>query len=372
MAKKRINRRDILRVGGTSLVGGSIGLAGCIGDGNQGQDTTTDTDTESEDSETDTTQTQEEQLIEEAAPPDEIVLVDFPVTSMAIKYFAMDKGLFDKRGLNVTLTDQPTFGGSRVLTALMSGGAHVAPATATPAPINFAREQGEYMKLVYPAQVINLEKDIPVGTWLIANEDIDDITDLKGKTIATHSGGAGITPTSAKWLVKQAGLDPFNDVEYTVISMSEIGGAVARGEVAAGVWFEPRILNAEKEGIPIKRMKPAYGWLSPGTISAEWVTADFADQYPDTLKLMQNALAEANSQIKDDPSRFIEITASRLDMDEEIIQEMLEKGYLGDLVETVEAANPHESLVKMQDLLVEYTDVDSTIDVNKFLLPWNK
>lgn len=70
------------------------------------------------------------------------------------------------------------------------------------------------------------------------NSDIKTVADLKGKVIGNNAMGDGPMVFAMRALAK-AGLDPKNDVQWRSYPVTELEGALARGEVAAIVLSDP-------------------------------------------------------------------------------------------------------------------------------------
>lgn len=367
--KPSYKRRRFLKTGTATILGTGIGLSGCLGGGDGGADEPTETATP------EVGTLSEDELIERAAPPDEIVASNFPVTGMEKVYYAIEAGLFEKRGLNVTLTNNAIFGGPQNIQAVASGDAHIACTVPTANPINFARSSGVFMPMLWSDNYMDLTEGWPDGAWLIAHEEtvISAFEDLDaGSTIVTLQE-APVLIVAIRHMADQAGLDPFDDISINGVPLPEIGGAVAREEADAGVWLDPLILFGRSEGLPIKRVMPAHQWLTKGTVDGYWVKRDFADQYPHTTRLLQATFKEVNEHLLDDDKREdVFAQGAKMDLPLEIFLELWDRKYSYKPAPTFDEALPLESMQKMDRNLTKYTDVEGSVDVQQLLLPWNR
>jgi len=355
------DRRELLRVSGGALAAGlSTGLGGCLGGigapGEGGIDPSPDELTDQE-------------LMDEASPPDEIVMTDFPVPTPM--YYALEKGFFEARGLNVSLTPQSINGGSRNVQAVLAGNADVAANVSTASPVKLAHQQDQYLHMVHG---VHYDGDPYVGmNFLVGQEGtVSEVSDLEGETVAMHQGGTGVVPASVKRLVEQAGLDPATDVTFRVLPLPDIVGAVANGEVAAGHVLEPAALRAEAEDLGVTRITPAMGWLYPGNVAGYWVPAAFTQENPYTVELLRRSLGEAYAVAGS--SEWITVTAANVPWSESLLERAWDEGYAHAPIAEFGETNPLRSLEKQRDLLVTYSEDLDEMDVepSRLLPPWDR
>lgn len=389
------SRRNFLKITGPAVLGG---MAGCLsgnntptptqasdGDGSDGDSEMTDTPSAEELS--------DDELMELADPPDEIVFVNAPVTPHT--HWAIDQGLFEKRGLNVRLTEQPVFNFEQNLTLAATGKADVSVGTAPSGMISLAKEQDIFMKMIFPMVTVDFEAGYYGYTFTVVNPDsgYEELADLAGEEFA-HFGSSVEDLASMKWLADQHGLDPAgvdfgsddpNGLNLTArIPLNEIVPAVARNEVAGGNSIEPRILAGQAGGANVTRLtdtdgqplnKNRYHEADGGGITATWgCRPEFAEDYPHTVKLLQRAMAETLSHIYDPETQddYIAFGAQTLRVSEDVYRQQVENRFTSKPVESVEEVRPWESMQKFQDVMNQYVDYGSTVDVMRLILPWDQ
>lgn len=389
------SRRNFLKITGPAVLGG---IAGCLGGDNTPAPTQA-SDGEGSDGDSEMTDTppaeelSDEELIERADPPDEIVFVNAPVTPHT--HWGINQGLFEKRGLNVRLTEQPVFNFEQNLTLAATGQADVSVGSAPSGMISLAKEQDIFMQMVFPMVVVDFPEEYFGYTFTVVNPDsgYQQLEDLAGEEFA-HFGSATEDLASMRWLAEQHGLDPSavdfgsedpNGLNLTArIPLNEIVPAVARGEVAGGNSIEPRVLAGQAGGADVTRLTDSDGYplnknryheAEGGGVTAVWaVRPEFSEQHPDTTKLLQRTMAEILGNIYDPETQddYIAFGAETLRVSEEVYRSQVENRFTGKPVETVEEIRPWESMQKFQDVMNEYVDYGSNVDVMRHILPWDR
>jgi NitT/TauT family transport system substrate-binding protein len=197
----------------------------------------------------------------------------------------MDKGLFDKQGLDLEL--HPFDTGLELFHALTGGDLDVL--TAGAAVSNFAaRGQGR----------VFLINDIEVATaqlWVRGDQDIKTFTDLKGKRIATATG------TTAHVFLDKAlranKVDP-KDVEVVNQTMPAAVTSFVSGAVpAVALWVPFNISVRDKVPDAIK-LADASAYYPQAAVISGWAAAnDYYEPNKETLAKLIEAWAEANDYI---------------------------------------------------------------------------
>lgn len=373
------SRRKVIKSSGLAVTLGTVGLAGCSGGGDGGSSSPTPTPEPSggDGGSTSTPMSEEERLMEEADPPDPLVVTKFPIKPNYAMAYAARNGLFEKRGINFQWTDKPIFGGANNLSAVLANNAHISSGTAVPGAINLLRNRDTKVKLVWPQVVNDLDNDFNSGDYVVAHTDYGSVADLKGQTIVTHSGGPGLVIIGAKWNLEQAGLNPNEDVDIRQVPLPQLGGVINQKDAAGGVMLEPSIIAGIDQGFDLHRLQPAYGWINKGVVVGSWATSEFAEQHPATLKLFQMALAEANAIMRENPTEIADAVGASDDFSTaaEYVNTLLDRKDLGYPVEAVQDARPVESFQRIDELLWKFApQVIERIErseLEDLVLPWN-
>ena len=206
----------------------------------------------------------------------------------------MDKGFFDKQGLDLALSPFDT--GLELFQALTSGDLDVL--TAGAAVSNFPAHGQSKVFLI---------NDIEVATaqlWVHADQGIKTFTDLKGKRIATATG------TTAHVFLDKAlranKLDP-KDVEVVNQTMpaavtSFISGAVP----AVALWVPFNVTVRDKVPDAVK-LADASAYYPQAAVISGWAAAnDYYQPNKETLAKLIEAWAESNDYIVENSKDAIE------------------------------------------------------------------
>lgn len=140
----------------------------------------------------------------------------------APQYVALEMGFFEEEGLNVELVTTP--GGDKVMTALLSDGAHIGLVGSETSI--YVSAQGSSDPILNFAQLTQTD-----GTFLVSREKIDNFSwdMLKGSTFLGQRKG-GMPQMVGEFVLKNHGIDPHADLELIQnIDFANITSAFACG-----------------------------------------------------------------------------------------------------------------------------------------------
>lgn len=160
----------------------------------------------------------------------------------APQYIALEKGFFEKEGLDVELTT--TWGGDKTMTALLTDGADIALVGSETSIYVYA--QGATDPVINFAALTQTD-----GTFLVSREKIDDFhwEQLKGTTFLGQRKG-GMPQMAGEFALKNHGIDPHSDLELIQnVDFANIPSAFASGTGDFVQLFEPTASMFEQEGI---------------------------------------------------------------------------------------------------------------------------
>ena len=155
-----------------------------------------------------------------------------PTSTQSTAWYALDKGLFKKYGLDVNLVQ--ILGGAKAIPALLSG--DVSICQMTPNSVINAVAAGKD-----PVVIAGLYNTFP--TVVLATSGITNAEELRGKTLGTSKSGSA-AETASRLALKYLGLEPGKD-----ITLLEIGdepervAALKAGQVDA-IMSSPPYLHA--------------------------------------------------------------------------------------------------------------------------------
>lgn len=229
-------------------------------------------------------------------------------------WYAADKGLFTKYGLEVELV--PLDNGSLAATALISGQADACQLAGS--NILNAALAGEDLVLIaglYNKHVYSL----------VVNPEIKQASDLKGKRVAVNQIG-GASDTGLRVALKYLGLSPERDVTVLVLgSNTNSFSALTTGQVAGTVLNAPQLFLAQDQGyrelLDLSTLPIPYQHLGIA------VNRRFVEQRrPDALNLMR-AITHAMVSVRQDPDGAKAVIAKYTKLDPQADAQVLEKTY---------------------------------------------
>jgi NitT/TauT family transport system substrate-binding protein len=192
-------------------------------------------------------------------------VVTSPSDSGGEVYYALELGIFRKYGLDVTIVPVPN--GEAAAAAVASGKYEIAQGNI--AGIAIARARGVPLVLIAPASLY----DASAATSALLVRDggpIKKAADLIGKTI----GGPGLRDIGSiavdMWLLQQ-GVSP-SAVRFVELPSGQLGPAVARGTIDAGLVIEPFLSAALANGSRVLALP--YTAVAPHFIIAAYFTTD--------------------------------------------------------------------------------------------------
>jgi aliphatic sulfonates family ABC transporter substrate-binding protein len=193
---------------------------------------------------------------------------------------AQEKGFFAEEGLNIEI-------------AQFSYGPPIVEAiTAKNADFGFLGDMPAYSAIANDAGVIVIgsigASYVMHGIAVRSDRNINSFSDLKGKSIGVPFG-SNTQPLVYLYLDK-AGLTE-DDVEIFNIAAADITAALVRGDIDAGVVWEPVLSVATKEGNNVKLLATAEGIK----LFADPIIArkEFTDAHPDETAKLLRALNKA-------------------------------------------------------------------------------
>lgn len=206
-----------------------------------------------------------------------------PNDPYAEAYYAQELGLFAKAGLDVTMV--PMANGAAAAAGVASGALDVG--ISNPVELGTAITHGLPFGFFAGGGLYTSESPLPV-LCVAKDSPIANVKDLAGKTIAVN-GLKDLGEVGIKGFLVQNGVDVKN-LQFVELRFSEIGAALARGTIAAGLLTEPA-LTAAKDAGQVRVIGNVYdsigkrfyisGWFSTAT----WYKAhrDLATTYTNVM-----------------------------------------------------------------------------------------
>ena len=210
-------------------------------------------------------------------------------------FIAKEKGCFEKRNLDVTLTRIPIVG--NIPPALVAGSLQIGMSTAT--VLLQAVDGGIDLNVV--AGATRMLKDNPTISLVARKESqIKSAADVKGKKIGVPGVNSVADVMFRKWL-KNNGVN-LNDVTFIETPLPQMNDLLRAGTVDGVLAVEPIRSRIVGSDIGYRTPEEYYVAVSPDSILAFWIaTAAWAKANPDVIAKFRECLADGLAFIKSNP-----------------------------------------------------------------------
>ena len=240
-----------------------------------------------------------------------IVIATAAASNFAAGYYAQDKGIFARHGLDATV--RVVNEGSTAIAGLISGSFQFAGPTSTV----FLQALDSGLDVVVAAPAYEFPTPALVGILAAPSAQIHAPKDLVGKRIGTPGVGGILDIMAREWL-RRGGVDG-RGVIIVELAFPQMGDALRAGQVEAVIANEPVYprLIAQHLAEPVFDMRdmPPAGTLG-GMYAA---TRDFVRANPNTLAAFRAAMAEAVAEIRADPESGKAVMAKLLKMPPDVL-----------------------------------------------------
>jgi len=209
------------------------------------------------------------------------------------------------------------------------------------------------------------------GDAIVAGQDINAITDLKGKTVATELGT--VDHFLLLTALEQNGMSE-NDINYVNMTVNDAGPAFISGKVDVAVLWEPfqTIAVNEGKGKVLFSSKDTPGLIPDLLVFREEVVEERAE---DVQKIV-DAWFDALTYFAENEREAIELMAKRAETTPEDFKTGLDSVSIFTVEDNVKAfkdADSYESLIHTGELTAEFLlkleMIDTIPDINQLLEP---
>ena len=234
-----------------------------------------------------------------------------------LPYFVMQEQGFDKKN-GLRFEESPLAGGAAAIDAMAAGALDLCPAVGI-VPLLAAAERGLIPDKVVRVAANDFADPKHRGVGIIVARTVHDWKDLEGKKIGSNARNS-IAGAAMEARLKQEGVRGYYFVE---ISFSNLGLAVAGGNLAAASMYEPyltqslmrgdgKLLDWVIGGPPFERME----------LTTIVFSADFRRRNPDGVKAFLRAHLAAVRWINDHTDEARLVLARRLTLSAEIAKKI--------------------------------------------------
>jgi NitT/TauT family transport system substrate-binding protein len=237
-------------------------------------------------------------------------------------FYARDKGIFAKSGLDVAL--QELGGGPVAAAALQSGEIQIADITGS--EVVSADAAG--------ADIIVLATLMPVYPYVFeVSQAVSSKGDLRGKTIAVRGAGDA-TDIATRVLLRKEGLDPDKDV--TILAVQQEGARMAAlmaGQICCTVaQVQDRML------LESNNFHMLFDMTAMNIPNAQGVIATnraYAKRHPDVIQHFMDSLIESIAQSKNDRAGSLPVLKAQLRLESDAVAAATYDFFMGKVVPNV-------------------------------------
>lgn len=222
----------------------------------------------------------------------EIRVAMLPLGSTLPVHAAMSKGIFERNGLRVELTEGQD---PALFTAGLAKGQYDF-AMSVPTIVLVAAERGLDVQVVSRMQRSTPEN--PGGGWFTKDRSIDSIAKLKGKKIGVPAL-TGVITDSLVYLLQKNGVDR-DEVKFVQMPFATMGDQLKAGRVdavVAGIPFSNKLaasgFRRHGDVVAAAVTEASGGRVTSGMTALFVASSKFARENPDTIRAWRKSLNEA-------------------------------------------------------------------------------
>ncbi|MGJ9403944.1 ABC transporter substrate-binding protein [Arthrobacter sp. KK5.5] len=239
-----------------------------------------------------------------------------PIVDVAPIYLGVEEGLFEKEGLELTLTLAQ--GGAAIVPAITSGQMDFGFSNVTSMIV--ARSKGLPLKMVAAGANTtgNVEDDF-AAVMTKPDSGIKEVADLVGKKVGVNTLN-NISDSTVSEAVKQAGGDPAG-VDFVEMPFPDMVGQLAKGNVDAIAAVEPFVTIAEGDGN--ERVFSNYAAPVEDLTVAVYFTSDqYVQQNPETTEKFVRAMKASLEFADANPDRVREILPTYTSLEPNVVEKL--------------------------------------------------
>ena len=257
-------------------------------------------------------------------------------------YYADELGMFKKRGLQVEI--QTLRNGAAEAAAVAGGALDIGEQNVV--SMSHAHERSLPFKFVAPAG--EYVGEASTTSMVVAKTSaIKTGKDLEGKTVAVNALGDLTQIGASAWIDKHGG--DATKVRFIEMPAPEIGAAVGRGTIDAGVIPEPSLTIAEDTGA-VKVLAQPYDAIAERFMINGWFASDdWIKKNPASAKKFADAIYEAAKWANAHRAESAKILAKHSKADAGVIARMRRAVY-GEKFDTRSMQTVIESAVRYRGL----------------------
>lgn len=231
-----------------------------------------------------------------------IIAVPSPALSMLPVFFAQDRGLFKKEGIEPVIVMM-----SGRLQAIALGTGEIDYAASVETILRSTMQGMAFKIIVYTSAKLSVV--------LVTAPDIKSVADLRGKAVGVTSLGGGLEYALREILIQQGKLNPEREVRTVSLGMPEQMAGLAAGSLQGAMLVPPYDGIMARKGY--RRLVSAVDLLEypQGGIAT---TDKKLKEKPAQVKRIIRAMLQALNEIRSERERTVSYIATRWKIDQEL------------------------------------------------------
>lgn len=282
----------------------------------------------------------------------EITVGVLPIVDVAPVYLAIEEGLFEDEGL--TVTPEVMQGGAAAIPALQGGDLDIAFG-AWPSFL-IANQQGIELRAVADGVAA-----VEGFTQFLALPDSGlegNPAGMAGMTVALNTLG-NLGELALRDTLADAGVD-YSEVTAVEIPFPEMGAALDGGSVDV-IWaVEPGVTGNTSNLGAVTVIDSYVDDMENFPVAGYFVTAEFAEQNPNTVATFTRAVQSAADMLNDDPDLRLETVQTYTELPPELLQNVTFPEFRGEI--------DISQLERVYDKMREHEMIDEGLDIGALVL----
>lgn len=281
----------------------------------------------------------------------EVTVGILPTVDLAPFMYAVDEGLFEEQGLDVTT--RVVSGGAESIPALMAGDLDFIYTAYM--PVLLGRQADLDIVIASGSHTNTASEDTPSGIWVAPDSDVQTMADLEGKTIAVNSLGS-VAELLVVASLAELGLER-GDYDLIEVPFPDVPAALDQGRVDAAWVAEPgRATIIENLDARFVGSEEDPSVISTSEVFQEFPMAGYGargNEDPETLAAFRTAMDEALEIVAADPDIAREKATDYTEIPEEL---------LANVAVSTFGQTSTEEMERLQDLMIEHGFLDGPVD----------
>ena len=248
-----------------------------------------------------------------ASAQNEKTTIAMPILSVTFTpvYVALDSGLWQKAGLDVTLNDISGLGSTNAMLAGSVDFAVQSGASLIRGNIRGQKMLGVALMANGMAFEITMRKEV-AGNLTMASPIVERARALKGKKVAVDQPNT-IVHAFMRYIAKKGGVDPERDITVTSMQPENELAALKSGAIDAGTWTFPWTKTSQRQGdVLIASGISDVPELLPFGQTATTTRPDFCEKKPTICAKLAEGYVQAHAYMQDNPKESLAILQKRM------------------------------------------------------------